>query len=63
MSVSTTNSTSISMGKEAGGRQALKMQAEGIEMDAGAKDLWPYFSQESRYALSPANTIATSPHH
>ena len=51
------------MGKERGGRQVLTMEAEGTEMNARVKDLWPFLSQESRHAVSPASTIATSPHH
>lgn len=50
------------MGKK-GGRQVLAMEAEGTEMNARVKDLWPFLSQESRCAVSAASTIATSPHH
>lgn len=37
--------------------------ADRTETDSGTIDLWPYFSQESRLALSLLSTMATSPHY
>lgn len=50
------------MGKKGGESGVLAMEAEGTEMNARVKDLWPFLSQESRCAVSAASTIATEAH-
>lgn len=69
MSVSTTNSMNILMGKKEqargrrgkGGRQGSKMEPEERDTDSGTINVWPYFSQESGCAFSPVECHSNKP--